>query len=74
MPFLSFIACPDQRNNKKRSCEKIISHFFTAPFLLLMDRKNGMAVRKDRLEEKDRLEVGGKRLEKDAENFYKGYI
>ena len=26
-----------------------------------MDRKNGMAVRKDRLEEKDRLEVGGKR-------------
>ena len=33
MPFLSFIACPDQRNNKKRSCEKIISHFFTAPSL-----------------------------------------
>ena len=32
MPFLSFIACPDQRNNKKRSCEKIISHFFTAPY------------------------------------------
>lgn len=46
MPFLSFIACPDQRNNKKRSCEKIISHFFTAPFYLhqiagISDKEDG---------------------------------